>query len=289
MPIERLNGRLTGPGTYDMKGGLATMVFALRTLCELGLEPVVVPVVLINSDEEIGSPDSSRAIARLAKLADRALILEPAGGRSGKVKTARKGVSRYSVRVRGRAAHSGTEPGRGASAILELSHLVQSLFALNDPKRGISVNVGTISGGLRPNVIAPNSQAAVDVRILTKEQAEQIDLAIRALRPLNPRVRLEVDGGLETLPLERTPRNRAIWKVARSVGRELGLELKEMRAGGASDGNTTSLYTATLDGLGPVGGGAHAAHEFVKVASLAERSAVLALLVLAEPVRTSAN
>ncbi len=284
MPVVRREGRLAGPGSYDMKGGLTTMLYALKSLAALGLEPEVTPVVLINSDEEVGSPDSRRPIARLARSADRALVLEPAAGRRGKLKTARKGMSKYTVRVRGKAAHAGTEPERGVSAILELSHVVQRLFELNDAKRGISVNVGTITGGSRPNVIAAEAQAIVDVRAVTREQAEEIDGAIRRLAPSSPRVRLEVEGGIEAPPMERTPGNRRLWKAAQAAARELGLELGETLAGGGSDGNTTSQHTPTLDGLGPRGGGAHAAHEFVAIDSLAERCALLALLILAPPV-----
>jgi glutamate carboxypeptidase len=284
MPLTRREGRLAGPGSYDMKGGLTTLIYALKSLAALGLEPAVTPVVLINSDEEVGSPDSRRPITRLARSADRALILEPAAGRRGRLKTARKGMSKYTIRVRGKAAHAGTEPERGVSAILELSHIVQRLFDLNDAKRGISVNVGTIAGGSRPNVVAAEAQAIVDVRAVTRQQADEIDTAIRHLSPSNPRVRMEVEGGIDSAPMERTSRNRRLWKVAQASARELGFELKETLAGGGSDGNTTSLYTATLDGLGPRGGGAHAAHEFVAIDSLVERCALLALLILAPPV-----
>jgi glutamate carboxypeptidase len=201
----------------------------------------------------------------------------------GKLKTARKGVGRFTVVVKGKAAHAGLDPGAGASAILELSYVIQKLFALNDPQKGITVNVGMIDGGLRPNVIAPESRAMVDVRMLTREDARYIEEQIRALRPVSPDITLEIEGRISRVPMEHTPRNRALWETAKQLGRELDLDLADGVAGGASDGNTTSLWTATLDGLGAVGDGAHARHEFIYFDKLIERGALLALLLLAPP------
>jgi glutamate carboxypeptidase len=281
LPPHLSNGRLYGPGSFDMKGGLVEIVFALEALRRLDLAPSVTPVVLVNSDEEIGSPDSWSAIERLARIADRAFVLEPALGPAGKLKTARKGNGQFQLRVFGRAAHAGLEPEKGASAILELSHVIQRLFALNDPERGISVNVGTIDGGLRTNVVAPLGQASIDVRILHAEDAPRVERAVRALTPTTPGTRLEIRGGIDRLPLERTPRNRRLWRLAQRAAYDLGLEIEEGVSGGGSDGNITSLYCATLDGLGPVGDGAHATHEHVLVDSLPERTALLTLLLLA--------
>ena len=283
MPVTMRSGRMTGPGIYDMKAGLALMICALRALQECRLEPEVTPVVFINSDEEIGSHESNAILARLAKTANRVLVLEPPMGPEGKLKTARKGVGQFAIRVRGKAAHAGLEPEEGASAILELSRVVQKLFALNDPARGITVNVGTIDGGIRPNVVAPESSAAVDVRVMSMEQARVIEEMIHGLRAETPGTEIEVEGGVRTPPLERTPRNRVFWEVAREAGRELGLELEECLAGGGSDGNLTSLYAPTLDGLGAVGGGAHAEHEFIEMDRMIERGALLALLLTAPP------
>ncbi len=283
MPVRLQNGRLSGPGVYDMKGGLVLIIYALRALEQLGLEPSVSPLVFMNSDEEIGSPTSTSHIERLARSADRALILEPAQGPSGKIKTARKGVGHFKVRIQGVAAHAGIEPEKGASAVLELAHLVQRLHALNDPERGISVNVGVISGGNRSNVVAADSLANVDVRAYHKAEAMEIRDAVLAIEPVTPGVRMRMEDWSFRQALERTPRNRALWEVTRSTGRLVGLELEETAVGGGSDGNTTSLQTATIDGLGPVGAGAHAAHEYVEVESLPERAALLALLMLAPP------
>jgi glutamate carboxypeptidase len=281
MPFDYDGQIVRGPGVFDMKGGLVQLVFALQAMAHFGLTPSVTPVVFLNSDEEIGSRDSTRYICSLARIANRALILEPSLGPDGAIKTARKGVGRYTVTVKGKAAHAGLDPEAGVSAIHELSHVIQQLFAFNEPERGISVNVGTIEGGLRPNVVAPESRAVIDVRVATREDAERIDARIKGIKPKIGGIDLVIDGSIGRPALERTPRNRAFWQLAREIGAELGLELSEAMAGGGSDGNTTSLYTATLDGLGPVGDGAHALHEQLDIDRTIERAAFLALLLLA--------
>jgi glutamate carboxypeptidase len=283
MPVRRDGDLLYGPGVADMKGGLAVLVLALRALAEHGLEPPATPVVLVTSDEEVGSVESLPWLRRLARGADRALVLEAPLGRAGKLKTTRKGTGWFRVVVRGRAAHAGVEPARGRSAILELTYQVQRLFELNDPGRGVTVNVGTIDGGLRANVVAPEASALVDVRVPTAEDGRRVEAAIRSLRPVTPGVTLEVEGRLARPPLEPTPRNRALWRAARDAAGRLGLPLEEAAVGGASDANYTSLLTATLDGLGAVGEGAHAPDERILVPRLPERAALLALLLL-EPV-----
>ena len=288
MPVRTDGGRLFGPGVFDMKGGLVQAIFALRALRAAGAEPEVAPVLMISCDEEIGSRDSGRHIARLARGAVRALVLEPAFGRGGALKTRRKAVGAFSVTIAGRAAHAGIDPQSGVSAILELSHQVQQLFALNDPDRGITVNVGTIDGGLRPNVIAPEASANLDVRVPTAADAVGIERAIRGLTPHLPGITLRVDGGFGRPAMEATPRNRRLWQRARAHAASLGVALEEAAVGGASDGNTTSLHTATLDGLGAVGDGAHALNEHVLVATMAERAALLALLLLEPDARRSA-
>ncbi len=288
MPLRREGNVIKGPGVFDMKAGLAQIVFALDTLRELKLEPAVTPMALINSDEEIGSHDSEPTIRELAAGADRVFVLEPALGRAGHLKTARKGVGQFTIRVKGKAAHAGLEPEQGHSAILELSYLIQELFALNDHERGVTVNVGMVDGGMRPNVVAPDSKAIIDVRVLTDEDARRIERAIRGLKPVTPGVSLEITGSVARPPLERTERNQRLWQVAWEKGRQLGLELEEATAGGASDGNTTSLYAATLDGLGAVGGGAHAQHEFIVVDESLRRTALLALLLL-EPAMSGSS
>jgi len=281
MPMRTESGKLYGPGAFDMKAGLVQMIYALRALRELSLPAPASCKVVINSDEEIGSPDSTPLIRSLAGRAERAFILEPAFGGTGKLKTARKAVGNFTMTIHGRAAHAGASPEEGASAILELSHQVQRLFALNDAEHGITVNVGTIAGGTRSNVIAAEVRASIDVRARTRADAQDVEAAIRSLAPVNPHTTLRVDGGFNHPPMEPSARNQALWRLAQANGRRLGLELEEAAVGGASDGNTTSQYTATLDGLGGVGDGAHAAHEQVELLRLVERAALLVLLLMA--------
>jgi glutamate carboxypeptidase len=278
-----------GPGSFDMKGGLAQIVLALTAIRELQLETPVVPVVFINSDEEIGSRTSTRYIRRLAQRSDRALVLEPALGEAGAIKTERKGIGRFTITVHGKAAHAGLDPEAGASAILELAHVIQALFALNDVERGITVNVGTVDGGIQPNVIAPHSKAVVDVRVPTVAAGKEIERVIHGFKPATPNVRLHIEGKIGRPSMEATPRNRRLWELAREQGAALGLDLAEVRAGGGSDGNTTSQYTATLDGLGPVGDGAHAAHEHLLIGRTLERAALLTLLLIAPPLDEEAG
>jgi glutamate carboxypeptidase len=282
MPVHQADGCLYGPGVYDMKGGLVQLVFALRALAAHGLVAPVTPAVLLNADEETGSRESRRYVILLARGAARALVLEPGYGPSGRLKTGRKGVGRFQIVVTGRAAHAGSEPEEGVSAILELSHQIQRLHALNDLGRGVTVNVGMVDGGLRPNVVAPRASALVDVRVVTEEDAVAIEREIRELGPVTAGTTLEVVGGIGRRPMEATPRNRALFALAERIAAGLGLEIAEAtRVGGGSDANHTSPYTATLDGLGAVGDGAHAADEHVVVARMPERAALLALLVLA--------
>ena len=283
MPVVLEGNRLRGPGVFDMKAGLTQMIFALKILRGLKLEPEVTPVILINSDEEIGSPESEPAIRQVAQEVIRAFILEPGMGSEGKLKTLRKGWGRFTLKVTGKAAHAGLDPMGGASAILELSHLIQALHAMTELDRGLTVNVGVVSGGTRSNVIAPESEGEVDVRVLTKGEGEEIEKRIRSLTATVPGTSVEIDGGMLVPPLERTPRNRALYEEACGAAQELGLELDEDMAGGGSDGNTTSQFTATLDGLGAVGDGAHAPHEFLFVDKQVERCALLARLLLLAP------
>jgi glutamate carboxypeptidase len=283
MPFTRDGDRISGPGVYDMKGGVAQALLALQALRHFGLVPAVTPHVFLNSDEEIGSRESRRYIEKLAPAMDRVFVLEPSLGPAGQLKTARKGIGRFTVTVHGEAAHAGLDPGAGASAILELSHVIQQLFALNDLERGVTVNVGTIDGGLRPNVVAPKSTAVIDVRVPSAADAEHVEAAIRGLEPATPGTRIEVDGFFGRPAMEHTPANRSLWRLACRLGAELGLALEEATAGGGSDGNFTSRHTATLDGMGAVGAGAHARHEHLLLTPTIERAALLTLLLAAPP------
>ena len=281
MPLQRRGRQLYGPGVADMKGGLVEIVFALRALRERGLRPPVTPVVFVNTDEEVGSPDSSRFIRMLARGAERAFVLESGEGADGKLKIARKGGGHFTVTAHGRPSHAGADPEQGISAILELSHQVQRLFALNDPSRGITVNVGTIDGGLRPTVVAPAACAIVDVRVPSAAAAREVEAALRGLTPVLDGATIEVEGGFGRPPMEPGPENRALLARAKRLGYELGMHLEDAGlVGGSSDANTTSLFTGTLDGLGPVGEGSHATDERVDTMQMPERTALLALLLL---------
>jgi glutamate carboxypeptidase len=286
MPVRLTDGKLHGPGAYDMKAGLVQAIFAIEALRAVGESPSVTPVFFINSDEEIGSAESIQNILRLARIADRAFVVEPGLGPSGRLKTARKGVGRFEVRVVGRASHAGLAPDEGISAILELSHVVQSLFALNDADKGITVNVGTIDGGSRPNVVAAQASAAADVRVVTHEDARDIEQAIYGLQSAVPGTQLEVSGRVGRPPMEKTPGNRQLWRLAQEVAEEMMIPIEEGTAGGGSDGNFTSLHTPTLDGMGAVGDGAHALTEFVFVDRMPERAALLARMLLLPALKT---
>jgi len=278
------DGTFWGPGSYDMKAGLVQGLFAVEALSAAGATPLpVTPVFVINSDEEVGSPESTRLITRLARIADRCFVLEPSLGPEGRLKTTRKGVGRFHVTVRGVAAHAGLDPGEGSSAILELSIIIQKLFALNDPEKGITVNVGTMDGGLSPNMIAPQSKAEVDVRVPTRQDAEHIERAIRGLVTETPGTEVFIEGSMRRPPMERTPGNERLWRLAERSASEIGIEIEQAAAGGGSDGNTTSLFVPTLDGLGAVGAGAHAANEPLVLDKLVERAALLARLLAYPP------
>ena len=282
MPAEWNEGEdvVRGPGVFDMKAGIVQMVFALEALSALGLEPTVAPTIFLNSDEEIGSPESQGHVERLAQASSRVLVLEPALGPEGLIKTTRRGVGRFEIRVVGRASHSGLAPEEGASAIQEMALVIQALHALADSERGITVNVGTVSGGTAVNVVAAECRASVDVRVATLADGRWVNDVILGLEATTPGTRLEVESVLDRWPMEATPRNRTLWEAVQGCGRRLGLELEGAKSGGASDGNTTSLFTATVDGLGAVGNGAHAHHEHVRVSKLLERTALLALILM---------
>lgn len=283
MPFSRAEGRVRGPGVFDMKGGLVQLLQSIELLVEDHFEWSCTPVVFINSDEERGSRESQPHIIRLARQASRAFILEPALGLDGRIKTRRKGVGRFEITISGRSAHAGLDPGAGASAIVALSRIVERLNDLNDLSSGVSVNVGRIGGGTSPNVIAGSAHAVVDVRVPDRSKAERTEARIRSMRPSVPGTKIEIEGGFGRPPLEMTERNRRLWDRVRSIAAGMNIELEEGTAGGGSDGSTTSRFTATLDGLGPVGDGAHAAHEFLFVDKLIERTELLTNLLMMTP------
>ena len=280
MPVVQRNGKLSGPGVFDMKAGIIQILFSLRAIKALQLDLAVTPIILINTDEEIGSHESTPIIKRLSKLVHRAFVLEPPLGLEGRLKTARKGVGRFTITVKGKAAHAGLDPQKGVNAIVELSHQVQRLYAMNDFDKGITVNVGLIEGGYASNVIAAESKATIDVRVYNIEDGAYITDRIHQLKPILDNVELRIEGRIGRPPMTQTSRNKHLWENAEANGKLIGLNLEQAIAGGGSDGNTTSLYTATLDGLGTPGDGAHATHEFIFSDKLIERTALLTLLML---------
>jgi glutamate carboxypeptidase len=281
MPCKITNGRLHGPGVLDMKSGIALMLHAIEALQARhnGALPRPITVLLV-SDEEVGSHSSRKITEALAKKSAAVLVLEPAAGLHGAVKTARKGVGEYTLRVRGVAAHAGLDPTKGHSAILELARQIAVIAKLNNLPQGISVNPGVIQGGTRTNVIAAEASVAIDVRIQRAQQAAAIDRKLRALKPFDKHCQLEITGGINRLPMERTSGVAALYKKAQSIAREVGWKLDEASVGGGSDGNfTAALGIPTLDGMGGVGDGAHATYEHIIISELPRRAFLLAEMI----------
>lgn len=278
-PFTIRDGRAYGPGVYDMKASLVLAEFALRAVSELQLALPRPVTLLFTSDEEIGSPTSRALIEDQARHAAYVLVLEPPV-EGGALKTARKGIGHYTVEISGRAAHAGVEPERGISAVTEMAHQVLALAALGNPPTGTTVNVGIASGGTRANVVAAQARLEIDVRAWSNAEANRVDTAIQALQPHLAGASLQISGGFNRPPMERTPAITALFQRARSIGATLGMNLQEGSTGGGSDGNfTAAIGTPTLDGLGTPGMGAHADHEQIELAALPQRAALLVALL----------
>ncbi len=285
MPCQIVGNKLTGPGVLDMKSGIALMLHALAALQDWhteewhGVLPRPVTVLLV-SDEEVGS-DSSRPITEsLAKKAAAVLVLEPCYGPNGAVKTARKGVGDYQVKVTGKASHAGLDFQKGVNAILELARQIEKISSFTDLKKGLTVNVGTVSGGSRTNVVPAEAAAEIDVRIARLKDAAGIDKKMRSLRPHNRKCKIEVTGGINRPPMERTAGVAALYAQAKSIAHDLGWKLSEAAVGGGSDGNfTAAMGIPTLDGLGAIGDGAHSPTEHIRISDLPKRAALIAALI----------
>jgi len=282
MPFRQADGRLWGPGVLDMKSGIAFFLFAVQTLRELEIPAASKVLLQVNSDEEVGSEASRPLTEKNAKASKAVLVLEPGTGLTGKLKTARKGVGDFTVTVRGRASHAGVDFTAGASAVVELARQIDHIATFTHLDRGITVNPGVISGGTRSNVVAAEATAEVDIRVLRLKDAPGLEKKFKSLKPFDRRCTIEVTGGLNRPPMERSAGIVKLFRTAQALARDLGVDAEESLTGGGSDGNfTAALGVPTLDGLGAVGEGAHAANESILVDRIADRTALIAKLIAA--------
>jgi len=278
-PVTVRDGRIYGPGTHDMKGGIVITLTALQGLRELGLEPLHPVTVLFTSDEEVGSQTSQALIEAEARRSRLVCVMEPATPEGG-IKTARKGTGIFTVVARGVAAHAGAAHDQGVNAIEELAHQILTLQGMTDYARGTTVNVGVVRGGERRNIVPDWAEVLVDLRVSSRAEGERMVRAIQELTPRLPGARLEVRGELRRPPMERDARMVATFQRAQAIASRLGIVLREGSSGGASDGNfTAAMGVPTLDGMGTMGDGAHAVHEHVLIPSLPERAALLAAIL----------
>jgi len=285
MPCKLVGNKLYGPGVYDMKGGIVMMMHAIAALREAngGALPRPVRVWLV-TDEEVGSNSSRATTEKLAKECAAVLVLEPSLGVKGALKTARKGVGSFTINVKGVAAHSGVDFEKGASAVLELARQVERVSGFTNVKKGITINVGILHGGTRTNVVAEHAEAEFDARVSKMADAAKLMKMFKSLKPFDKRCKITVTGGINRPPLERTEKVAGLYRLAQSISKELGFKIEEKATGGGSDGNfTAALGVPTLDGLGCVGDGAHAAHEHILVHELPKRTALVAGLIAGIP------
>jgi glutamate carboxypeptidase len=279
MPFRLARGRAFGPGAFDMKGGLVIALFAVDALAGTGRTPQKRIVFLWTSDEEIGSGTSRAMIEREARRSDAVLVLEPASGLDGRVKTGRKGVGEIEIVATGRAAHAGLNPEGGINAIEEIALQIARISRWNQPSRGTTVNAGVIEGGTRTNVIPEKAQVVVDVRAVRAGDLRALVRKFRALRPILRGAKLQIRGGFNRPPMERKA-SAALYAKARALAKEMGVTLGEAYVGGGSDGNfTAALGVPTLDGLGAVGEGAHSPDENIVIRALSGRGALVASLL----------
>jgi glutamate carboxypeptidase len=278
-PWREQAGRIYGPGIFDMKANCAQALEVIRACSTLGLAPRCPVVLLLTCDEETGSMTGRALIEEGARASRGVLVLEPPAS-NGRVKTARKGTGLFTIEAHGIAAHAGLEPEKGASAILEIARQIERLHAMNEPARGITVNVGVVQGGTRSNVVAASASAEIDVRFSTTEEAKRLEEKILGAQSFDERVKLSITGSINRPPLERTEKVASLFNLARKVAALLDFDLGEASVGGASDGNfVAALNVAVLDGLGIDGDGAHATHEHIVIDDIARRGALLAGII----------
>jgi len=282
MPCRVSTGRIWGPGVLDMKAGIALGFHAIEAILAWNDGKLPRPMtLLLVSEEEVGSTSSRPITEHLAREASAVLVLEPAYGLHGAVKTARKGVGEYTLQVTGVAAHSGLDFEKGQSAVIELAHQILEISRMPASQTGVTLNVGKISGGTRTNVVPPSATASIDVRISSVKDIATVDALLKGLTRVNPRCSISVTGKINRPPLERSEAVATLYGKARQIAGDLGWDLEEAAVGGGSDGNfTAALRVPTLDGLGAVGEGAHAEHESVVIEELPRRAALLAGLIL---------
>ena len=281
MPFRMQDGLVSGPGILDMKAGIAILLHALDALKTLGLAPQRRVKMVFNSDEEVGSTTSRALIEEEARKSAHVFVLEPAAGSGGALKIGRKGVGMFQLKVTGRAAHAGNEPEKGISAVEELAHQIIRLHSFTDLEIGTTVNVGVMSGGSVRNQIAPFAEGLVDLRVATMSEADRVTEEILALKPSLPGAVVEITGGMNRLPMEKTPATARLLERARRVAGPLGIELTEAHVGGGSDAQFASaMGVAVLDGLWGVGEGPHAVHEHIIAAELPRRVGLLASLLM---------
>lgn len=281
-PWRSEDGRIYGPGTFDMKANCAMAIEVLRTLQAMSVTPRFGVTIVLTCDEEVGSQSGWPLIERVAKSRDTrcALVMEPPAPGGG-VKTGRKGTGIFTIKVEGKAAHAGLEPEKGASAILELARQTERLHSINQAGSGITLNVGVVSGGTRSNVVAAEAEGEIDVRFSTESESKQLEQLFGNLQPIDERVKIFVSGGINRPPLERTPEVVDLFEMARNVAAMIGFDLGEAQVGGASDGNfLAALGIPVLDGLGIRGDGAHAVHEHIIAEDIPIRGTLVAGLLL---------
>jgi len=280
-PFRVENGMAYGPGILDMKAGIAITIHALEVMRSLGVIPKQRIRIVINSDEELGSTTARQLIEEQARKSTHVYCLEPGAGTQGALKTGRKGVGMFLVKVTGRAAHAGNEPEKGVSAVEELAHQILRLHSFTDLSVGTTVNVGVMNGGSVRNQIAPFAEAMVDLRVVSAAEGERVEREILALTPVLKDASLEITGGLNRPPMERTENTAMLFAAAQNIAQPLGISLTEAQVGGGSDAQfAAAAGVPVLDGLGGVGEGPHADHEYIIIDSLPERVALLASLLV---------